>query len=99
MITSRQGLLLQGEWRQRWSTAPTRSAAAGIYQLDKDVFLDNGVPTPGYRDFRGSVETSGQFNLSDKWVWGWDGTLLTDKTYFQDYGLQQEHSDRPICSG
>ena len=63
--------------------------ASGIFQLDKDVFLKNGVPTPGYRDWRGSIETSGQFNLSDKWVWGWDGTLLSDKTYFQDYGLQK----------
>ena len=43
--------------------------------------------TPAYREWRGSLESSGQFNLSDKWVWGWDGTLLTDKTYFQDYGL------------
>ena len=43
--------------------------------------------TPGYLDFRGSLETSGQFNLSDKWVWGWDGTVLTDKNYLYDYGL------------
>ena len=30
---------------------------------------------------------SGQFRLSDKWVFGWDGTLLTDKSYYQDYGF------------
>ena len=44
-------------------------------------------PTPGYRDFRGSIETTGQFALNDKWTWGWDGILPTDQTFFQDYGL------------
>src|SRR5262249_15718520 len=87
MITSRQGPLLQAEWRQRLGNSGQTVRATGIFQLEKDVFLNGGLPTPGYRDFRGSIETSGQFNLSDKWVWGWDGTLLTDKTYLQDYGL------------
>src|SRR5205823_4592344 len=87
MITSRQGPLLQGEWRQRLVNGAYMVRATGIFQLDKNVFLNGGNPTPGYRDFRGSIETSGQFNLSEKWVWGWDGTLLTDKTYLQDYGL------------
>jgi LPS-assembly protein len=35
------------------------------------------------------VETTGQFNLSEQWVWGWNGTLLSDKTYLQDYGMQR----------
>ena len=89
MITTRQGPLLQGEWRQRLESGSYFVRASGIRQLDKDVFLQNGFATPGYRDWRGSLETSGQFNLSEKWVWGWDGTLLSDKTYFQDYGLQK----------
>ncbi|MFL6797878.1 MAG: LPS-assembly protein LptD [Xanthobacteraceae bacterium] len=87
MITSKQGPLVQGEWRQRLLNGAYTIRATGLFQLDKNVFLTNGIPTPGYRDFRGSIESSGQFNLSDKWVWGWDGTLLTDKTYLQDYGL------------
>jgi LPS-assembly protein len=45
----------------------------------------DGSPTPGNRDFRGSLESSGQFSLSDKWVWGWDAIAPTDKTFFQDY--------------
>src|SRR6202023_3683133 len=43
--------------------------------------------TPGYRDWRGSVESTGQFRLGDQWVWGWDGTLLSDKSYLYDYSL------------
>ncbi len=89
MITTRQGPLLQGEWRQRLVNGSYSIRASGLFQLDKDVFLSAGLPTPGYRDWRGSIETSGQFSLTPKWTWGWDGTLLSDKTYFQDYGLQR----------
>ena len=89
MVTSRQGPLLQGEWRQRLVNGAYSVRASGLFQLDKDVFIRDGLPTPGYRDWRGSIETSGQFSLTPKWTWGWDGTLLSDKTYFQDYGLQR----------
>jgi LPS-assembly protein len=44
---------------------------------------------PGDRSFRGSIESSGQFNLTDKWIWGWDTTVLTDKTFLADYRLSQ----------
>jgi LPS-assembly protein len=87
MITTRQGPLLQGEFRQRLISGSYSIRGTGIFQLNKDVFLKPGHETPGYRDWRGSVETTGQFNMSDKWVWGWDATALTDKTYFQDYSL------------
>jgi len=89
MITTRQGPLLQGEWRHRTMNGAYSVRASGIFQLDKSVFQKDGLPTPGYRDWRGSIETSGQFSLTPKWTWGWDGTLLSDKTYFQDYGLQK----------
>jgi LPS-assembly protein len=88
MITTKQGPLLQGEFRHRLLDGAYAIRATGIFQTNKNIFLDGlGNATPGYRDWRGSLETTGQFNLSDKWVWGWDGTLLSDKTYLQDYGL------------
>ena len=33
-----------------------------------------GRQRPGYRDFRGSIETTGQFCAQRQMVWGWDGT-------------------------
>jgi LPS-assembly protein len=89
MITSKQGPLLQAEWRQRLMTGSYSIRATGIFQLDKDAFIKNG-DLPGNREFRGSIDSSGQFRLSDKWVYGWDGTLITDKSYFQDYGLYRQ---------
>jgi LPS-assembly protein len=88
-LMTKQGVMLRGEWRQRLIDGAYSIRASGIYQLDKDAFLrsDGGPPTPGYRDFRGAIETSGQFAITDRWNWGWDGILPTDKTYFQDYHL------------
>ncbi len=87
MITTRQGPLLQGEFRQRLLTGAYSIRAAGIYQLDPGYFSNAtpGVTAPGDRNFRGSLESEGKFAINDKWVWGWDGVLLTDKTFFSDY--------------
>ncbi|HSV22995.1 MAG TPA: LPS-assembly protein LptD, partial [Xanthobacteraceae bacterium] len=86
MITTKQGPLLQGEFRQRLINGAYMIRGAGIYQLNKNSFAnDLGIDAPGNRDFRGSLESSGQFALNDKWVWGWDGVVLTDKTFLQDY--------------
>lgn len=87
-IMTKQGLLMQAEWRQRLVNGSYEIRTAGIFQADKSYFLrDDGTATPGYRSTRGSIETSGQFSLNQNWVWGWDGTLMTDRTFFQDYGL------------
>jgi len=87
MITTKQGLLLQGEFRQRLINGAYAIRAAGIYQLDRPYFANStpGVVAPGDRDFRGSVETEGKFAINDKWVWGWDGVLLSDKAFLSDY--------------
>jgi LPS-assembly protein len=97
VVTTKQGPLLEAEWRQRLVNGSYTIRATGIFQLDKDAFRDNG-DLPGYRDFRGSVESAGQFRLSDKWVYGWDGTLVSDKAYFQDYGLYHATSSSLLGS-
>ncbi len=85
-VTSKQGLLVESEWRHRLSNGAYFIRAAGIKQEDRNYFTHkDGTPTPGNREFRGSLESSGQFSLSEKWAWGWDGILPTDQTFFQDY--------------
>jgi LPS-assembly protein len=87
-ITTRQGPLLQAEWRQRLLNGSYNIRAAGIFQLERSTFVNAG-DLPGDRSFRGSIESSGQFSLSDKWIWGWDTTVLSDKTFLSDYRLSQ----------
>ena len=88
LVTTEQGPLLQAEWRQRLLNGSYNIRAAGIFQLDPQALATAG-DTPGDRTFRGSIESNGQFSLSDKWIWGWDTTVLTDKTFLSDYRLSQ----------
>jgi LPS-assembly protein len=87
MITTKQGPLLQGEFRQRLQNGAYDIRLSGLKQFNKEYFAPTNptVSAPGYRDYRGSVETSGQFSINKNWLWGWDGVLLSDKTYLQDY--------------
>ena len=82
---SRQGVLFQAEFRQRLMNGAYQIRAYGIDQLDRKAFTG----LPGDREFRGGVETKGQFALNDKWVWGWDGVLLSDYYFMSDYRLSQ----------
>ena len=84
-FTTRQGVLMQGEFRQRLIDGAYQIRAYGIDQLDQGAFAGQ----PGDREFRGGVDTKGQFALNDKWVWGWDGVLLSDYYFFSDYRLAQ----------
>jgi LPS-assembly protein len=88
-ITTQQGPLMQMEWRHRLEDGYYSIRGAGIYQLDKDAFLRNdGSQTPGYREVRGNLETSGRFNLTPNWSWGWDALVVSDPTFYQDYKIQ-----------
>src|SRR5689334_10769431 len=82
-ITSRQGVLMQAEFRQRLINGSYQIRAYGIDQLDPGAFAGQ----PGDKQFRGGIETKGQFALNDKWVWGWDGVVLSDYYFMSDYRL------------
>jgi LPS-assembly protein len=84
-ITSKQGVFMQAEFRERLLDGSYQIRAYGIDQLSPDAFAGQ----PGDRQFRGGVETKGEFALNDKWVWGWEGIALTDYMLLQDYRLAQ----------
>jgi LPS-assembly protein len=76
--------LLRTEFRQRLEDGSYTIRAAGLYQTNKEEFAN----TSGFKDFRGSVESNGRFNLSPRWAWGWDGVLVSDPTFFADYKIR-----------
>jgi LPS-assembly protein len=80
---TQQGVLMQAEFRQRLMDGSYQIRAYGIDQLDPGAFAGQ----PGDRDFRGGVETKGEFALNDKWVWGWEGVVLSDYMLLSDYRL------------
>jgi LPS-assembly protein len=79
-ITTKQGVLMQGEFRQRLLDGAYLIRGSGIHQSDPGAFIDGAS-----RPWRGSVETDGKFAINQNWVWGWDALLLSDKYYLQDY--------------
>jgi LPS-assembly protein len=93
-LSSKQGMLMQAEWRHRLLNGSYSIKAAGIFQADPTAFekrftpLYTGDKDPGDRLFRGSIDTTGQFALNNNWVWGWDGSLVTDRMVIQDYALR-----------
>src|SRR5260370_36225920 len=73
-FTTRQGVLLQGEFRQRLINGSYQIRAYGIDQLDPKAFAGQ----PGDRQFRRGIDTKGPVALNDKLVGGWDGRLAPE---------------------
>lgn len=88
---TQQGVLMQGEWRQRLINGSYTIRAAGIVQQNPQDFIttSNGITEvlPGYRQDRGAVESSGAFALNKFWTFGWDATVASDRTFLRDYNL------------
>jgi LPS-assembly protein len=84
-VTSKQGVFMQAEFRERLLDGSYQIRAYGIDQLQPDAFAGQ----PGDRTFRGGIETKGEFALNQQWAWGWEGVAVTDYTLFQDYRLAQ----------
>jgi LPS-assembly protein len=86
---SRQGFFADVEWRHRLENGSYYIKANGIGQQDKNVF----APPPwggGNRAFRGSVESKGQLFISEKWKFGWEFIVLSDKWYLYDYSVPSQ---------
>jgi LPS-assembly protein len=80
-----QGVLIKGEFRHRLENGAYQIKGAGINQANPQEF---GVLS-GNRDFRGVLEASGEFNINKRWLWGFDGALLSDKSVLNDYHLSK----------
>jgi LPS-assembly protein len=86
MYWSQQGVLWQGEWRQRLENGQYYINLAGIDQNPNN--LPSTIVNPDqYAGFRGSIETKGLFTLASWWHFGWDVTAATDDTFRRFYKL------------
>jgi LPS-assembly protein len=96
---TRQGGLLKGEYRQRLETGAFTIRASGIIQQDPSVYnLSDGDAGPGTRKYRGALESAGQFNINKQWVWGWDGVLVSDRAYLNDYNTLTQFRENEKAS-
>jgi LPS-assembly protein len=81
---TRQGLMGSAEVVQRFQKGSIDLKASGLYQLDRSAFAG----TVGDLDWRGAIQSSGQFVPTAQWTTGWSYTKFTDAAYLVDYHLQ-----------
>lgn len=86
MVTSRQGILWQGEWRHRTETGEYYIRGAGIDQ-DAGQLPSEITNREQYDGWRGSLDTKGLFNIGSWWKFGWDVTTETDDEFRRFYKL------------
>ena len=86
-VLSRQGFFGEVEWRHRLDTGSYTVLATGINQLDPGAYAKQPFGT-GDREFRGSIESNGQFFINQNWKYGWDVALFSDKYFVQDYNVR-----------
>ena len=85
-VLTRQGFLLEGEFRKRFHNGQITLRAAGIDQWNPRVF------SPGTSDrrddFRGMVASEGRFKINPRWAFGWDVMMQTDNNFSRTYNLE-----------
>jgi LPS-assembly protein len=90
MFATKGAELFQGTWQQRLMDGSYTIKAAGAFQQDTGYFANrDGADSPTAGSFRGAVQSTGQFAITDKWIWGWTGLIMTDHVFLSDYNLSQ----------
>lgn len=79
-IYTNQGGGVELDWRQTVGDVSYTVWAAGVYQGNPGVY--DGLAD---RNFRGAMQTTGQFTPTDEWTLGWSYTVFTDPAYLDDY--------------
>jgi LPS-assembly protein len=81
IITTKEGLILGGEYRQHLESGKFTFGGSITYTNERD---DNNVRT-GRKEFRGHIESEGQFDHSKNWRSTYRLNWASDDTYLQRY--------------
>ncbi len=85
-VTTNAGYLLQFDWRQRLASGSYNLKLAGVFDDDPDD------TTRSDNNFRGSIQSAGEFELGSFWKWGWDATAESDDTFRRFYKLDDVYA-------
>jgi len=76
-LMSRQGGMLGAEWIQRFDNGSFRVKANGVYQFDPNAFTFSEAQ----KEWRGALQTSGDFRPIKDWLVGWSYTAFSDAAF------------------
>lgn len=82
---SEQGLLLEGEFRQRFETGSHTLRFAGIDQQNPENFT--AKTSDALENQRGMVQSVGAFSINPRWSFGWDVMLQSDNNFSRTYDI------------
>lgn len=82
-ITSREGVVLGGEYRELTRTGRFDIAASATYVDERN---ENGDRVDD-KEFRGHVKADGRFDIDPVWRWGFDVHRASDDTYLKRYDI------------
>jgi len=90
-FTTQAGYLLQTDWRQKLWNGAYEIKLAGAYDQTANDFW-------GDRNWRGSVETKGDFELSKYWHFGWSGIIESDDTFRRFYNIDSIYATERVST-
>lgn len=88
-VYSRQGLMADAEFRHRIEQGIYTLRLSGLRQERPEDFEE----TSGNRRWRGSLSSTGNFRINDRWTWGWNLAAATDRSFFEDYDREEGGED------
>jgi LPS-assembly protein len=87
VFTSREGVVLAGEYRER--TQNGQWSASGSLT---NPYARDGLARTSERDVRGHIRADGEFRIDDIWRWGFVAARSSDDTYLRRYDLSEDSS-------
>jgi LPS-assembly protein len=82
---TRQGFLLEGEFRQSFESGEHVLRMAGISQMDSSAFTDDTVDAQ--ETTRGMIASRAKFEINPRWTFGWDVLVQSDNNFAKTYEL------------
>jgi LPS-assembly protein len=92
-VYTRQGFLMEGEFRKQFHSGLVTLRAAGIQQMRPEVFTDG--TSDREVDGRAMIASVGTFQINPRWAFGWEVMTQTDNNFSRTYDLSG-YDDRII---
>lgn len=88
---SKAGFMTEVEFRQKFKSGQYTLKLAAAHQSDPSIF---GTTTDGAETQRGLIASNGEFQLTSKWKFGWNGMYQTDQNFANTYTIDGYSSSR-----